>query len=158
MRRWITTVATWAFMAASASHAWAQETDADLAKKLSNPVANIISVPFQGNYDCCFGSNHDSGRFTLNIQPVIPFTLNDNWTLITRTIVPVIDQQASPGVGSAAGLGDITQSFFFSPRPGPSGIIWGAGPALLYPTGTAQLGSAKWGAGPTIVVLKQQGP
>lgn len=136
----------------------AQETDADIAKQLSNPVANIISVPFQGNYDCCFGTNNNSGRFTLNIQPVIPITLNDNWTLITRTIGPIIDQQASPSVGSAAGLGDITQSFFLSPKPTASGIIWGAGPVFLWPTGTAQLGSAKWGAGPTFVILKQQGP
>jgi hypothetical protein len=131
--------------------------DADLAKQLSNPVASLISVPFQFNYDRGFGSA-DGERATLNIQPVVPISLNDDWTMISRTILPVIWQNDIAGPsGEQLGLGDITQSLFFSPKtPGPSGIIWGAGPAFLIPTGTDDLlGSGKWGAGPTAVVLKQ---
>jgi hypothetical protein len=131
--------------------------DADLAKQLSNPVASLISVPFQFNYDSGFGPN-DGERAYVNIQPVVPISLNDDWTMISRTILPVIWQNDIAGPsGEQFGLGDITQSLFFSPKtPGPSGIIWGIGPAFLIPTGTDDLlGSGKWGAGPTAVALKQ---
>ncbi len=138
--------------------AWAD--NADLAKQLSNPVASLISVPFQLNYDSGYGPE-DGYRVTLNFQPVIPITLNDEWNLISRTILPIITQEDVAGPsGTQSGLGDTTQSFFFSPKaPGLGGIIWGAGPALLLPTGTDDLlGSGKWGAGPTAVALKQSGP
>lgn len=132
-------------------------SDSDLATKLSNPVASLISVPFQFNYDHGFGPN-DGDRVTLNIQPVVPIPLNDDWTMISRTILPVIWQNDIAGPsGEQFGLGDITQSLFFSPKtPGPGGIIWGAGPAFLIPTATDDLlGSGKLGVGPTAVVLKQ---
>jgi hypothetical protein len=138
----------------------AQESSADLAKKLSNPIASLVSVPFQFNYDHGYGPNNGN-KETLNIQPVIPFSLNDNWNVISRTIVPLTWQNDIAGPsGSQFGLGDTTQSLFFSPaKPGPSGIIWGIGPAFLLPTATDPLlGSGKWGAGPTFVVLKQDGP
>ena len=128
----------------------------ELAEKLSNPISSLISLPFQFNYDCCYGP--DSGhRMTLNIQPVVPFKLNDDWSLIVRTILPVVEQsETSIGDGDHFGLSDTTQSFFFSPNPAPGGWIWGAGPAFLWPTATASaLGSGKWGAGPTAVLLKQ---
>ena len=127
---------------------------ADLAKKLSNPVAALISVPLQFNYDEGFGPK-EAGRTLLNIQPVIPFSLNENWNLITRTIVPVVYQEsAANGIDSEFGLGDIVQSFFFSPKKGD--IIWGVGPVFLWPTATEDsLGSKKWGAGPTAVILRQ---
>lgn len=134
--------------------------DADLAKQLSNPVASLISVPFQFNYDSGYGPQ-DGNREVLNIQPVVPITLNADWNVISRTILPVIWQNDIAGSsGHQFGLGDITQSFFFSPsKPTESGIIWGAGPAFLIPTGTNDLlGTDKWGAGPTIVILKQDGP
>jgi hypothetical protein len=138
----------------------AQETDADLAKKLSNPVASLISVPFQFNYDRGFGPKRGD-RETLNIEPVIPFELNEDWNVISRTIVPVIWQHDIAGPsGNQFGVGDITQSFFISPtQPTAGGIIWGAGPAFLLPTATDDLlGSGKFGLGPTAVVLKQEGP
>jgi hypothetical protein len=136
--------------------AWAQGGDAELANKLSNPVSDLISVPFQFNYDCCFGPE-DGGRFTLNIQPVVPVSLGKDWTVIVRTIVPVINQNETVfGMGDHFGLGDTTQSFFFSPTPKPGGFIWGVGPAIYWPTASnTYLGPRKWGAGPTIVVLKQ---
>jgi hypothetical protein len=135
----------------------AQESDADLAKKLNNPVSAMISVPLQLNYDCCFGPD-DGNRYTLNIQPVIPFSLNAKWNLITRTILPVIEaDRSSPQAAGGTGVGDITQSFFLSPKAEFHGLIWGAGPVFLWPVGSAGFGSGKWGAGPTFVVLKQEG-
>jgi hypothetical protein len=133
---------------------------ADLAKKLANPVSSLISVPFQLNYDGNIGPADDGERVTLNIQPVVPVSLNDEWRMISRTILPVIHQKdIFPGAGSQTGIGDITQSLFFSPQePGASGVIWGAGPVLLVPTASDDLlGTGKWGAGPTMILLKQSG-
>jgi hypothetical protein len=131
--------------------------DTDLAKNLSNPVAALISVPFQFNYDEGYGPD-DGYRAGVNIQPVIPISIDADWNLISRTIVPLIQQEDVAGPsGSQFGLGDITQSFFFSPaEPGPGGIIWGAGPVFLLPTATDDaLGGKKFGLGPTAVLLKQ---
>jgi hypothetical protein len=131
-------------------------SDADLANKLNNPVADLISVPFQFNYDTGFGPRNGD-KYTLNIQPVIPFSISDDWNLITRTIMPVIAQEAlSDTINGQDGLGDITQSFFFSPKQPIDGWIIGVGPAFLWPTATShELGSGKWGVGPTAVFLRQ---
>jgi len=132
----------------------------EIAKKLANPVASLISVPLQNNSDFGVGRN-DGFRNTLNIQPVIPFSLTEQWNVITRTIVPVVWQNDIPTDGDDAfGLGDTTQSFFFSPVAKPGAPIWGVGPAFLWPTSTDkdELGSGKWGAGPTGVLLAQEGP
>jgi hypothetical protein len=130
---------------------------AELAKKLQNPVASLISVPLQSNWDFGIGSAN-AMRYTLNVQPVIPFSLTTEWNLITRTIVPFIHAESPVAGGDdAGGLGDITQSFFLSPSaPTSRGWIWGAGPVFLYPSATDDaLGAGKWGAGPTAVLLKQ---
>jgi hypothetical protein len=142
------------FLAPALAHA--QDDNAELAKKLSNPVSSLISVPLQLNYDCCYGPR-DGNRYTLNVQPVIPVSLNQDWNLIIRTVVPIVRQgRAYPGDDTAFGLSDTTQSFFFSPKAGHDGVTWAIGPAVLWPTGNSDLGTRKWGAGPTGLLLKQQ--
>jgi hypothetical protein len=128
-----------------------------LAQQLSNPVANLISVPFEYNLDFGIGPANAS-RSLLNIQPVIPIALTKDFNLITRTIFPLIYLESpAAGQSSASGMGDIVQSFFVSPTVLVGGWIMGAGPVLLYPSATENvLGNGKWGAGPTAVVLKQE--
>lgn len=133
---------------------------AELARKLSNPVAALISVPIQANYDENIGANDQGSVWRTNIQPVIPMSIGDDWNLISRTILPIIQQHDIPARGSGeSGVGDVLQSFFFSlKQPTVSGLIWGIGPALLLDTASdAALGSEKWGIGPTGVMLKQEG-
>ena len=144
----------------SVSQVFADEAS-ELAKKLANPIASLISLPIQANYDENFGSNDEGERWLVNVQPVIPISLNEDWNIISRTILPLIDQKNMPLPGmKKSGLGDITQSAFFSPKaPTSSGWIWGVGPVLLLDTATDDvLGAQKWGAGPTAVALRQQGP
>lgn len=133
----------------------AATAQADLAKKTLNPIASLISVPIQNNWDFGIGSA-DAMRYTANIQPVIPVSLNEDWNLISRTILPVIYAESPVGGSSKYGLGDTVQSFFLSPKDPVDGWILGAGPVVLIPTATdSALGSGKWGAGPTAVVLRQ---
>jgi hypothetical protein len=148
-------------VAASLAASARAETDEQLAMQLSNPVAALISVPFQFNDERNIGSARDGTRRLLNIQPVVPFSLNADWNIISRTIVPVVWQDdIFPGAGSQSGVGDIVQSVFFSPKaPTAGGLIWGVGPVFLIPTGSDDLlTTGKWGAGPTGVVIRQQGP
>lgn len=132
----------------------------ELAKKLSNPVAALISVPLQLNWDDHIGPTGSGSQLRLNIQPVIPVSLSDDWNLISRTIVPLVSQDdIFPGAGSQWGLGDTTQSLFFSPKqPAAGGLIWGVGPVIGIPTATDDLlGSDQWTLGPTVVVLTMHG-
>lgn len=133
-------------------------SDADLAQQLQNPIASLISVPFQSNLDFGAGRRDDGFGYTMNFQPVVPFRLTDDWTLITRTIVPFIYRERyTPN--DEAGLGDTTQSFFFSPRSGVPGLTWGIGPAVLWPTATRPAFQARqWGLGPTGVLVQTIGP
>ncbi|MGZ8922791.1 MAG: hypothetical protein ACXW0M_05485 [Methylosarcina sp.] len=112
-------------MAAEATSDDAQANAAELAKKLQNPIANLISVPVQNNWDFGVGQA-DAMRFTANVQPIIPFSVGDNWNLITRTIMPVIHAESPmPGGSSVSGFGDIVQSFFLSPKEPLGGWIVG---------------------------------
>lgn len=146
-----------AFAAGLMSEARAQ--DSDIQKQLSNPIASLTLLPIQVNYDARIGPERDGHRITTNIQPVTPFKLDSRLTLVVRTILPVIGQNdIFPGAGEQFGLGDTLQSFFFVP-PTVNGFTWGAGPAVLWRTGTdTLLTSGKWAAGPTAVALQQTGP
>jgi hypothetical protein len=181
-----------AAVAAFAAPVFAQQSDEELVKQLSNPVASLISVPFQSNWDFRMGPLDQGTQYKLNFQPVIPLLLNKDWNLIVRTIVPYISQEdvrkgplpSFPGLpgdvpdaldraaekafNKAArkvpvdhhqdGLGDIVQSFFFSPKEPVGGWILGFGPVLLYPSATDDtLGTEKWAAGPTALALQQKG-
>lgn len=160
-KTWCHTTLAVAVLAASVhtlrAEAATYDAETDLAMQLVNPVASLISLPLQNNFDWGAGPDGDGFQYRLNIQPVIPFTLNDDWNLISRTILPYIYQENIFGTTSQSGLSDILQSLFFSPRrPAANGIIWGAGPVLLLPTATNNLlGTEKWGAGPTAVALRQ---
>lgn len=145
--------------------ALAQEGDA-LAKAAQNPVAAMISLPFQNNTFFGVGPHGDTAN-VLDIQPVVPIAAGD-WNIISRTIVPVIYvQDLAPGLGEIAndpqgsdgsfGLGDVNQSFYFSPAK-PGAVIWGIGPSITVPTATDDsIGSEKWSAGPAAVALTMPG-
>ncbi|MCJ7830867.1 MAG: hypothetical protein MUP74_05710, partial [Desulfobacterales bacterium] len=129
-----------AFAMVHAPVALAQEAE-ELAKKLSNPIASLISIPMQLNYDTNIGPGDDGDRFVLNVQPVVPISISEDWNLISRTIVPIIYQDdIFTGAGDQFGLGDTVQSLFLSPKaPTSGGLSWGVGPVLLLPTGTDDL-------------------
>ncbi|MGB5984535.1 MAG: hypothetical protein WBG37_04455 [Desulfobacterales bacterium] len=138
-----------------------QHSAEELAKKLANPIAALISVPLQLNYDTDIGPLDEGDRWVLNVQPVVPISLNADWNVISRTIVPLVAQDdVFLNAGSQSGIGDILQSLFFSPKETTgNGWTWGAGPVLLFPSGTDELLTTdKWGAGPTAVALWQIGP
>ena len=138
-----------------------QRENAEIAEELTNPIADLMIFPIQFNYDQDIGPRDDGWRLQMNVQPVIPFHLTEHWNLISRIIVPVIYQEdIYPGEGSQFGLGDTSMSMYFSPKePTSSGIIWGAGPQLLFPTASDKLlGREKWGAGLGVIALVQPGP
>ncbi|MDA9981874.1 transporter [Gammaproteobacteria bacterium] len=138
-----------------AAHAQ-EQSESDLAKAAQNPIANLISLPFQNNTNFNFGPTEKTQNI-LNIQPVYPITLGENWNLITRTILPVISQPLPDG-DRKNGLGDTVFTGFFSPRNSGS-LTWGVGPVVLIPTATDDaLGSDQWGLGASVVLLTTPGP
>ena len=130
-----------------------QESTDALREAAQNPVASMISLPFQNNTDFNIGPDNKT-KNTLNVQPVWPFELNDDWNLITRTIFPLTSQPALfPGQERTFGLGDTTITAFLSPKESGQ-IVWGAGPMFLLPTATDDmLGADKWGLGISGVAL-----
>lgn len=141
-----------------------EPTAQQLSQRLSNPLADMVSVPLQFNWEQGVGPE-DGTRFVMNLQPVVPFTINSDWNLVGRMILPVVGQPVLfPGGEATSGAGDVLLSGFFSPAHGSSnqgglrGAIWGVGPVLSLPsTSERTLGSGRWSAGPTVVVLKQSG-
>ena len=132
----------------------------EVAKKLQNPVSSLISVPFQNNFQYGLGPDKKGSQYILRFQPVIPVSINTDWNMIFRPILPFITQHSVVGHTSQTGLSDLELELFFSPKDtGPGNIIWGVGPILLFPTATDNLlGYQKWGVGPSAVVLTQRGP
>jgi len=133
--------------------AMAEMSAEELAKLAQNPVGNLISLPFQNNTNLNYGPEQGTQNI-LNIQPVIPISVNSDWNIITRTIVPVIWMpDLGPNVDATNGIGDTVFTAFLSPAK-PGKWIWGAGPVAQLPTNTkAELGNGNWGLGPSFVVL-----
>ena len=151
-------------IALSTPAAGQQSREEELAKKTQNPVADLISVPLQNNFNFGGGFRHNKMIYVLDVQPVIPINVSEEWNVITRIIMPIINQpNLSPSFGglvpstAGTGLGDINPTLFFSPaRPGQ--FIWGLGPTFTLPTATDRnLGAGKWSIGPAGVALTIQG-
>jgi hypothetical protein len=142
---------------AVATSAYAQGDSKSLAQAAQNPLASMISLPFQNNTNFGYGPGDDTQN-TLNIQPVWPFKLNDDWNFVTRTILPVISiPGVAPGQGTTTGLGDTTFTGWFSPNA-PDKWIWGVGPVLVLPTSTDdKLGVGEWAGGASVVFLTMPG-
>jgi len=131
-----------------------EPSEEELVKQTQNPVADLISVPFQNNFNFAAGPKHNHQIYLLNIQPVIPFHITEDWNLIARIITPVINLPSlAPGIGSATGLGDINPTFFLSPAKSGE-LIWGVGPTFTLPTASDKLlGNHKFSLGPAAVGL-----
>ncbi len=155
-KKFVTLLLVTRSLAAFAQDTPASSDAAELAKKLANPVASLISMPFQNNTDVGIGA-YNGTRNTLNIQPVIPIKLSSNLNLIARVVLPLVSQYDITSDGSSqVGLGDAVASAFISPAEAKNGLVWGAGPAFLVPVATNDfLGTKKFGVGPTALILKQ---
>jgi opacity protein-like surface antigen len=142
--------------AGPASSSGSAEPTEDLAKQSQNPIADLVSLPFQSNTNfnqAPFGRTQE----VLDIQPVVPLHISSDWNMISRTIVPVISQPDPIFDSNTNGIGDITQSLFLSPVHSGA-LIWGAGPVFTVPSATDPiLGTGKVLLGPTVVLLTTPG-
>jgi hypothetical protein len=157
---WRAAVALTAVLALTAGSARAQQSDAQVAQNMENPVYSQVSMPLQNNFDCCYGPQNDGPRYTLNVEPVIPIGLGlggDRWAVISRTIVPIrYEEDNKAGEGDHGGFGDIQESFFWAPKI-PHDLAFGVGPTFIFPTGDSFIGTGKWQAGPTFAVTWKPG-
>lgn len=130
----------------------------ELAEKLSNPLSSIVSIPIQTNYYPNLGVNDEGSKWVTNIQPVVPVTINDDWSVLVRTIIPLVSQDTGiPSVGTIDGVGDVFLTTWLSPSAKTqSGWLWGAGAAFLLPSDT-EVSAKKWGVGPSAIALKSEG-
>ena len=138
----------------------AETEEQAIVRKLANPIGSLIQIPVDFSFDRNLGVDDKGERAVMTIKPVLPFSISENWNVISRTVLPIVSlEDAIPGSGSESGLGDAVQSFFFSPKTvGDSGWIWGAGPVFVLPISSNDFtGAGEWGAGLTAVALKQQG-
>lgn len=135
----------------------ANEADKELAKESQNPIGKLISVPFELSATPDNGTE-DGDIYTLNVKPVYPVALDEDLTLINRLTIPFSYQESLfPGQGSDQGLGNITYQAFFAPKT-DTGVLWGVGPALLFPTySNDRFGDDAWAAGAAAVVLAKPG-
>ena len=133
------------------------ESSEELAKAAQNPIANMISIPLQSNFNLNVGPKNEM-QYVGNLQPVIPINATENWNVITRTIIPFVYQpELGPDSGDVFGLGDIQFTAFLSPAKSGA-LIWGVGPIVQFPSGTDQsITQGKWAAGPSAVALMIQG-
>ncbi len=130
-------------------------SDAQISKKLSNPIAHLISLPMQYNWDTGGGPKDDGQHHYVEIKPIIPLPINDDWVVLSRTLM-YLEHKHNFGYGSKSGLGDLTQTFFLSPVSKPGELRWGIGPEILMPTATDDhLGAGKWGAGPSVILVQE---
>jgi hypothetical protein len=149
----------------STAAAQKQLSEEELAKQTQNPVADLISVPLQNKFNFRAGFRHNKMLYVLNVQPVIPVNVSDEWNVITRLIMPIVNQpNLTPSFGgvvpstTGTGLGDFNPTFFQSSAK-PAQLIWGFGPTFTLPTATDQdLGAGKWSMGPAAVALTMEGP
>ncbi len=133
-----------------------QQSLEEISRALSNPVANLINVPIQFNWDYGAGTFDHGNDYQMKIQPVIPIPISEDWRILSRTIF-IVESKQDMGFSSETGLGDITQTFFLSPaKHKDTKLVWGVGPAFLIPTATENhLGQKKFGIGPSAVLAYQ---
>lgn len=143
---------------ALAAGAESDDSTEKLAKAAQNPVANLISIPLQSNTNFGYGPANDKTQEILNIQPVIPVHVTEDWNLITRTIFPLVWQPSFTGGDTSFGMGSVAFTAFLSPAK-PGELTWGIGPVVTFPATSSSVGSTNtWGLGPSVVLLTMPGP